>query len=327
MSFRICLIGCGGIATGYHGPSYARYAETHPDFVRAACCDSDESRAAAYREQFGFARSYADFAAMLSAERPDAVCLAVPPQLTCALGCEILRLGYPLLMEKPPGLTTTETDRLIAAADASGAPNQVAFNRRYTPLLRRMKRYYSPAKLQHLRYDFTRVGRTDPDFSTTAIHGIDTARFIASCDYERLNFHYQELPHLGPGVANIYVDGAFTSGATVQLNFLPVAGAVSERATLVAPDQTVYLHLPIWNGFDAPGSLQLAYKGKLAVSESGPENTGSTEDFMLNGFYAENATFFGDLQAGRRPECDLRSARQSVEVAQCIRERHASYHC
>ena len=329
MSFRICVIGCGGIATGYHGPSYQRYAATHPQLVLAACCDVDAEKAAAFGARFGFERTYTDFQPMLQAESPNAVCLAVPPPLTCAIGCQVLAAGYPLLLEKPPGLDRAEVDRLIAAAAAAGdIPNQVAFNRRYTPLVRRLKTLLTDgggANLQHLRYDFTRVGRADADFSTTAIHGIDTARFIAGSDYAHLEFHYQPLPQFGPAVANVFLDGAFVSGATVHLEFCPVTGAVTERATLYAHDHTWMLHLPVWNGFDAPGRLQHVYKGALAQDESGPQVTGSAEDYVLNGFYAENAAFFDDIQAGRRPAGDLTTARQSVEIAQCIRERRSTY--
>ncbi len=329
MSFHICVIGCGSIATGYHGPSYTRYVALHPNVVLSACCDVDAGKAAAFRARFGFINSYTDYQEMLRTESPDAVCLAVPPPLTCQIGCDILALGYPLLMEKPPGLTVTEIDRLIMTAAASGAPNQVAFNRRYTPLVRRLKTLLTAGDaeigIQHLRYDFTRIGRTDADFSTTAIHGIDTARFIAGCDYAHLEFRYQPLLDQGATVANVYLDGVMTSGATVHLEFCPVAGAVTERASLYAQDHTFYLNLPIWNGFDAPGRLQHLHTGVLVHDETGPQVTGSADDFVLNGFYAENAAFFDDIQAGRRPSGDVSTARQSVEIMQCIRERRIEY--
>ncbi len=58
---------------------------------------------------------------------------------TAALTCQILHMGIPVQLEKPPGLTVTEVDAMIAAADQTGTPNQVAFNRRYTPLLVRLR--------------------------------------------------------------------------------------------------------------------------------------------------------------------------------------------
>jgi predicted dehydrogenase len=329
MSFKIATIGCGGMATAAHGPSYAKYAATHPDTELAACCDLDADRAARFRDRFGFQRSYTDLGVMLDTERPDAVCLVAPVEATCTLTCDILARGYPLLMEKPPGRTLEEIDRMIAAADASGMVTQVAFNRRYTPLLRELKRLlteqFQPSDLQHIRYDFTRVGRRDEDFSTTAIHGIDAARFLAGSDYATIQFHYREYPQFGPGVANIFMDCVFASGATAHLGFCPMTGAVVERATIHAWDHTFYLDLPLSNSLDLPGRLQHIEKDKRQQDVTGEEISDGSEMFELNGFYAENAAFFDAIRSGVTPEGDLRSARQSVEVAQCVRERRSMF--
>jgi myo-inositol 2-dehydrogenase / D-chiro-inositol 1-dehydrogenase len=234
-------------------------------------------------------------------------------------------MRFPLLLEKPPGLTTAEVDQMIAAARASGTPNQVAFNRRYTPLVTALKQRLAqiepPGGLQHLQYEFYRLGRTDADFSTTAIHGIDAARFLAGSDYSHIAFHYREFPELGSATANILLDCTFTSGTTAQICFLPVSGAVIERATLHALNRIFFLHLPVWNAFDAPGSLVEVFKGQVISTLSGPQVAGSPEDFVLNGFYAEDAAFFDDIRRGHSPQGDIASGRQSVEIAQCLRER------
>jgi myo-inositol 2-dehydrogenase / D-chiro-inositol 1-dehydrogenase len=325
MPFKICTIGCGQLANSHHGPAYAHYVRLHPDTELAACSDLDESRAATFAARFGFKRAYTDPIQMLEKEKPQAVCLLVPPAVTTPLSCQILMMGYPLLIEKPPGLTADHTDQIIAAARISGTPNQVAFNRRYTPLVALLKdliqQSTAPDALQHLQYEFYRIGRTDADFSTTAIHGIDTARFLAGSDYASINFHYKELPQLGSTTANILMDCTFTSGTTGQICFCPVSGAVIERATIHALDQVFFLNLPIWNAFDAPGSLVHVKKGKIIKTYNGPDVSNGTEDFILNGFYQENAQFFEDIRHGRSPVGNVESGRQPVEIAQMIRER------
>ncbi len=329
MAFKICTIGCGQIAFSHHGPAYVRYAREHAGTELAACCDILEQKAVDFSTQFGFQRFYTDVARMLEVERPDAVCLIVPPSKTCQLTCQILSMGFPLLLEKPPGLTVAETDRMIAAARTSGTPNQVAFNRRYSPLVRLLKSRLAenpaPGDLQHIQYHFYRVGRTDADFSTTAIHGIDTARFLADSDFDRVSFHYDEVPRTRPAAVNVFMDCTFLSGVTAQISFLPVSGAVIERAILHSLDQIFFLNLPVWNGFDTPGSLVQIVKGTVVSEVSGPEAAGSEEDFILNGFYAENAAFFEDIRSGRLPPGNIESGRQSVEIAQMIRERKTEY--
>ena len=44
----------------------------------------------------------------------------------------------------------------------------------------------------------TRVERRDPDFSTTAIHGLDAVRYLAGADYAEARFRYRELPSSAP---------------------------------------------------------------------------------------------------------------------------------
>ena len=252
---RLATVGCGEHATGSHGPSFALYAARHPGTDLVACCDLDPGKAERYRARFGFARAYTDLRRMLDTERPDAVSLVAPVERTCELACLIFEWGFPLLLEKPPGRTVAEVDRMITAA--GGVAHQVAFNRRFAPLVRELKRevdaHVAPAELLHLHYEMTRVGRRDPDFSTTAIHGIDAVRYLAGSDYAEIRFRYQALPGAGPGVANIFLDAVMASGASAHLAFCPVAGVVVERAAVHGRDHTFYAQVPMWDGFDAPG--------------------------------------------------------------------------
>jgi myo-inositol 2-dehydrogenase / D-chiro-inositol 1-dehydrogenase len=329
LAFRICVIGCGGLSTRAHGPSCQRYARRHADVELAACCDLDKERAETYRATFGFGQAYTDFRAMLTAERPDAVCLMAPVDRTCELSCAVMEMGFPLLMEKPPGLNRAECLRMIAAADATGVPNQVAFNRRYAPLVRKLKEALSDGfadeDIQYLRYDFFRIDRRDADFSTTAIHGIDTVSYLAGAPYRRIRFRYQDLPALGPHVANLYLECEMASGATTYLDFCPVTGVLVERATVALYDHTYFLHTPIWGAFDSPGRLQHVKRGDLVEDVDGGQLEGADEMYIASGFYGENASFFDDLRAGRRPAGDLCSGLQSVEIADCLRQRSAEY--
>lgn len=329
MSFRVCVVGCGSLSTKAHGPSLRRYADAHAGVVLAACCDLDAAKAETYRGRFGFERAYTDMEEMLRVERPAAVCLYAPVDRTCPLGCRILELGFPLLTEKPPGLDGAECRALIAAAERSGAPTQVAFNRRYTPLVRRLKEllaeHVAPGDLHDIRYEFLRVNRRDADFSTTAIHGIDTVRFLAGEDYRHVRFAYQPLPALGPAVANITLDATFPSGATAHLGFYPVTGVVVERAIVVARDHTFFLEVPMWQAFDHPGRLRHLTGGRLVADIAGDADGDAAGLILASGFYAENAAFLDALRAGCRPAGDIRSGLQSVEIADCIRQRRESY--
>ena len=168
---KFCMIGCGEHAVSSHGPALALYVASRPGLELAGCCDVDASKAEQFRERFGFSRAYTDIDAMLDAERPDAAALVVPVRLTCDIGARVLSRGVPLLIEKPPGETVREVDCLMAAARAGGCggrevPHQVAFNRRYVPLLAELRERIdllpAGATLQHVRYEMVRVNRRRP---------------------------------------------------------------------------------------------------------------------------------------------------------------------
>ena len=329
---KLCMIGCGEHAESSHGPAQSRYAAKHVGTELAGCCDLDAARAERHRQRFGFARAYTDVAAMLDAEKPDAAVLAVPVHRTAPVGAPLLERGVPLLIEKPPGRTVQEVDALIAAAERNGrrVPHQVAFNRRFVPIVaearRRLAALGPPTEIQHLHYEMTRVDRRDPDFSTTAIHGLDAVRFLGGADYAGARLRYHEQPALGPGVAHMFVDAVLTSGATAHLAFCPTAGAVVERAAVHASGQTFFLRIPMWGPLDAPGHLQHVDRGEVVADLAGDQLGGASDVCVLGGFYGEYEAFLGDLAAGRTPSPSLRESRQSVEIAECLRRRDEEFH-
>ena len=228
---KLCLVGCGAHALSSHGPALRAYAATHHGLVLAGCCDKDEPRAEAYRVLFGFARATRTWRGCSTGEagrgRGGGAGDGDRPVAEA-----VLRRGLPLLVEKPPGRTAVEVDRLVAAADRGRdgrpVPHQVALNRRYVPLVaelrRRLDARTADAPIQHVHYEMTRIDRREPDFSVTAIHGIDAVRYIAGSDYAHVRFRYQEMPALGEGVANIFLDAVMVSGTTAHLAFCPWPG-------------------------------------------------------------------------------------------------------
>ncbi len=328
MELKICTIGCGNHATLVHGPSYNKYSETVPNTVLAACCDFDEEKAKNFKEAFGFKRYYTDMLKMLEIEKPDAVCIVVPERLICQTSISVMEKGYPILLEKPPGLNKEETLRMIAVAEKTGVINQVAFNRRHIPLLKKLKEEmekHSKNTIQSIFYEFYRFDRKDTAFETTAIHGIDAVKHIIGCDYRDIRFTYQEMPHIGKNVANMFLDCTFENGIIARLNFCPCAGVIVDRACVNALDHTFFLHTPIWDGFDTPGKLVHIKSGRLESEIFGSNLDCGEKMFETNGFYDENRTFFENIRYGIRNVDDIKSGLQAVEIAECIKLRAATY--
>ena len=329
MSFKICMIGCGEHSFNYHGPSCKKYARLNDDVILAACCDIDEAKAAYYQKTFGFINRYSDYSKMLQKEEPDAVCLVVPVECTAEIAYNILDMGYPLILEKPPGRTPDEAKKLTEIARRKNIPNRVALNRRYMPLVFKMKELLpentTPEDLFFIDCCMLREKRTDPDFSTTAIHAIDLVKYIAGADYRSVSFNYRELGFIGEGVVNTYMNCTFTSGAAGQIRICPVAGTNIERFIVSFRDNTILLNLPLWSKLDTDGRITHLRDNQILLDKSGHEISGSDEDNINIGVYYENASFFDDIRAGRKPEGGIDTAIQSVEIANCIRNRASSY--
>lgn len=323
--FKICVIGCGYMAKAGHGPAFRKYAAEHEGIVLAGCCDIKAEAAAEFAAAFGFQRSYTDYRVMLDEIKPDVVSLLSPVALTSALAVDILRMGYPLILEKPPGRNKSEILAIDEAAREAGVSVRTAFNRRYTPLVKKLKELIGHERILNITYQMYRSGRRDPDFSTTSIHAIDAVRFIADSSYQCLSLTFQELPEAGDGVANIYINGETKSGAVVQLSLVPMGGTIAERISVNTDMATYYVELPFWKNHDSPGSLLRVVGMDITHRITGDTLVTSTEMFEESGFYEENSSFFDHLRSGGATINDTIDGLQPVEIADCIRRRIKRY--
>ena len=325
MAFKICTVGCGGMANGGHGPSFRKYAQEHEDVVLAGCCDVDLQRAEDYRGKFGFQKAYTDMEEMLKAEKPDAVSLVVPVALTERLSIQVMEMGYPVILEKPPGMDREQTLRMLEVAERTGVPNQVSFNRRFMPIIRRFKELRQGMQGQLWQYEFYRINRHDADFSTTSIHGIDTMKYLADSDYKSVRFFYYPNP-VDPGMAPaITLECTFQDGQAGRITFAPGTGIIAERCTMHGSNEMIYATMPFHGNkgsLDENGLITIARMGQIVHQEPGV----AAEDCVENGFYGENAHFFDCIRAGIRPTDDIASGLQSVEIADCIRKRKECYY-
>ena len=212
-----------------------------------------------------------------------------------------------------------EVDRLIAAAERGGrtVPHQVAFNRRFAPLVRELRRRIEEAgPLQHLHYEMTRVERRDPDFSTTAIHGLDAVRYLAGCDYAEARFRYRELPELGRGVAEHPRGRGDDLGRHRAPGVLPRgrrAGGARDRAR--ARPHALRSTCRCGAASTRPAASGTSPAGASSADLSGEQVGDGTALFELGGFYRETAAFLDAARGGpraRRRACASRGSRSTI---------------
>lgn len=136
---RVGFIGCGGHAWRNVYPTF-QYAPV--DLV--AVCDLDAHRAEAFARQFGAERSYSSHAAMLAAERLDAVFIVTNYDESghpraAGLAVDALAAGCHVWMEKPPAASVAEIDALAEAAQGANRFVLVGFKKMFFPAIEKAR--------------------------------------------------------------------------------------------------------------------------------------------------------------------------------------------
>ena len=133
-------IGIGIIGGGYMGKAHSvAMASVGAIFntvlrprLEMICATSDQS-AEKYRRAYGFARGTADWQALVSDPKVEAIVIASPQSTHRAIAEAAFELGKPVFCEKPLGASLDDSRAMVAAAEASGAVNMVGFNYIRTP--------------------------------------------------------------------------------------------------------------------------------------------------------------------------------------------------
>ncbi|MDP0495851.1 MAG: Gfo/Idh/MocA family oxidoreductase [Verrucomicrobiota bacterium JB024] len=319
MKLKLCLIGCGGFSADVHGPAHMSYAATHPGVELAACCDLDAKRAQDYALRFGYRRVYTDAERMLEQEAPDAVFVLVMPRVSAAVASVVLRRGIPLFLEKPPGMTGREIETLSALAREHQVPSQVAFNRRYMPIMQAARRILDerfPSVLQ-VNYHMIRYNRADPDFSVTAIHAIDAAQFLAGSPYRQASLRFEYKVGVEASRSNVTVLAETASGTAVNIHIQPMAGLVSESFTVHGVGMSLSGSVYGPGGQANSGFLE-HWIGDRLVSSHTDEGL---ERPVRMGIHAEVEAFCEAVRQGGPMTPSLEECQSQVRLMEAIRNR------
>ena len=129
-NLKTAVIGVGSLGQ-HHARNYAELArEGVGEFV--GVCDINEESARAAAEKTGGA-VYTDWSELL--DKTDAVSIVTPTETHAEIACAFLEKGVHVLVEKPIARTLEETDRMIAAAQETGAKLMVGHLERFNPAM------------------------------------------------------------------------------------------------------------------------------------------------------------------------------------------------
>ncbi len=342
--FKLCLVGCGGIARVAHLPAIQKYTALHPDVQLVACADVNEAHAFAAKETFGIPRAYTETTLMLAVEHPDAVICLVPETLVAQISCDILRKGYPVMLEKPPGETLEQVRSIAEVSQSKKVPHMVAFNRRFSPHLLHLKQQIAGQEILSIDYTMERVARTEDHFESTIIHAVDAVISLAQCKAKEVEIRYQEMPHLGEKVANFFLyftfDPAEQKGAkgdaarkfTATVRIYPCAGNVTERVSVYTPNGVWQAQLPQQGAPGQPdvpagglGYVKHCTGSDAAEVVTAGEALTTPDHATASGFYDELSYFVECVQSGTKPAHTADTCYQSVLVCDLLKHRIKKY--
>jgi predicted dehydrogenase len=127
---RVAVIGVGSLGQ-HHARNYAElHAEGKVELI--GVCDSEQETAASVAAKHGCA-AVTDWHELLNAV--EAVSIVTPTDTHCDIACAFLDNGIDVLVEKPIALTLDQADRMIGAAERSGAQLMVGHLERFNPAM------------------------------------------------------------------------------------------------------------------------------------------------------------------------------------------------
>ncbi|MBN2301070.1 MAG: bi-domain-containing oxidoreductase [Lentisphaerae bacterium] len=137
---RLGLIGCGNFVRTVHLPNLAKIKAYRIQNAASATGITASSLATKY----GIGSVSTDYREVLSDKNVDAVVVAMRHNQHAAIACEAAEAGKHVFMEKPMALTLHEYAAVAAAIEKNKVAFMVGYNRRYAPLVAKVKKQLAP---------------------------------------------------------------------------------------------------------------------------------------------------------------------------------------
>ncbi|MDE0323102.1 MAG: Gfo/Idh/MocA family oxidoreductase [Candidatus Poribacteria bacterium] len=190
---QVAVIGCGG-----RGRGHLKILSEFDDTALVAVCDPVEAARNNAAEMFNVPNRYESIETLLDSETLDAIFVATPAHLNGEAALPCFERGVHTLLEKPPGMSVSETVALQSAAKRTGAKGMVGWNRRFHPIIVEAKRQVTARGpvtqiVGEFHKSITRLTGRFPEhlmdnmFLETPIHALDTIRAVAEADVQEVH--------------------------------------------------------------------------------------------------------------------------------------------
>ena len=213
-SLKVAAIGVGSLGR-HHARNYAELArEGSVELI--GVCDANPETAASIAGEHGVP-SLTDWRDLLG--KVDVVSIATPTETHAEIACAFLEQGVHTLVEKPIALSLEEADRMIAAAERSGAKLMVGQLERFNPAMVALR----PHVTNPLYFEIHRVSpypnrSLDVDVVLDVmIHDLDAVQWLVGEDVKVTEIRAVGIPVISDKVdaANARIE--FENGAVANI--------------------------------------------------------------------------------------------------------------
>ena len=233
---KIGFIGAGNYASSMLLPHLAAL----PDASLVHVATTRSLSAVNAQRRFGFTTASTSAKAVLEDESLDAIFVVTRHATHADLVCRALETGKAVFVEKPLALTGEELDRITEVIAETGNDRlMVGFNRRFAPMLTKMRAGFGPAASSSVTRYLVNAGPLGADswyrndgegsrFTGEGGHFLDTLSWWADSLPEEV------YAAGGPEPDDVQVTVRFTSGASGVISYLTTGNARFQKETLDA---------------------------------------------------------------------------------------------
>jgi predicted dehydrogenase len=312
-SIRLGLIGAGGMANSVHYPSLAEL----PEVEMSALCDIDAEKLNSTADRFGIDARYHSYVQMLEETKPDAAYILMPPHQLYDLVVHCLSKGIHVFIEKPPGITSYQTRQFAEHAKRNECLTMVGFNRRYIPLMTRVKEMsLGKGPVLHAVASFYKNMIDAPPYYDGAIdvltcdviHAVDALRWMCGGELVKLA---STVRSLHAGYENAFnALAAFDSGATGVLMSNWAAGTRVHAFEMHSKGFSAYVN--------PSDGAKIYDESDEATEITAQEVAGSDSFHKTYGFFDENKHFIDSIREGSEPGSNFEDATKTMELVDRI---------
>ena len=262
-------VAVGVVGCGLHSTTAILPSLRHAGARLIAVCDLDPDRAEFARRRFGAEAAYNSLDDLLDRSGIEAVIVVGPPELHIAAGIAAVESGRHVFIEKPPGNSLADAERLQGAARAAGKQVQIGFNKRRASAYRLAKQLTSEPEFGtvtsvDMTYAHWAVADLRLHLVDMSIHALDTVRWLLG-DPVRLTVYKRQIGD--SHTVALMLEHQPTAVSRLDLSaFQP---GVQERLVITGEEAVVRVD----------GLIQLTYVSQTAGLPGDQANSRSTQSW------------------------------------------------